>query len=210
MISKVKIIIGVAAIALAMALSGYIYVLNSAINKYKWEAIKYEQNSKFYEDQFSKEQGRNIALQLTVDELADSKDSIIIEMNKFKRKYKAWKKDKPGDVNITAGATINVSDTLPIENKDNFKLDTVVVFNDMTKSYIKIDSLGLQNSLDIGFKLDFVIGTRLEYKNERKNWLDRLVHLDYKRMSVVRYNYEFTNDAIKPKDIRVIVVDDDN
>ena len=205
-ITKTKIIAYSILVLSFISLSGYTYILNKNMNKYKSEAERQSNNVEFYEGKFSKEKEKNIALKLTIDELNNSKDSIVNELAKFKKKKKI-KTEKPGDTYIHVGGDIDTSDTIYIENEHGFKIDTTVVFNEQTKSHIKIDSTGLVNSLDIDFGMNFSINGDLVYKNERKNWFDRLVHLDYKKKPEIKYNYEFTNDAIKPKDIRVVVIE---
>ena len=205
-ITRTKIIVYSILALSFISMSCYTYILDKNMNKYKIEAERQSSNVEFYEGKFSKEKEKNIALRLTIDELNNSKDSIINELAKFKKKKKI-KTEKPGDTYVHVGGDIDVSDTSKIKNDVGFKLDTTIVFNEQTKSHIKIDSTGLVNSLDINFGMNFSINGVLVYKNKRKNWFDRLVHLDYKKKPEIKYNYEFTNDAIKPKDIRVVVLE---
>ena len=208
MFSNIKNILSVAAIAAIIALSGYAYILKGVSEKNKADALRHESNSEFYQGQLSAEASKNIALRLTVEELENSKDSVLVEMNKLKKKKGGIGKSKPGDILIGSTGSIDVEGEIKIPNTAKFKLDTVIIFNRMTKSYIKIDSTSVKNRLDIDFGIFFNIGSRLAYKNERKNWFDRLMHLDYKKKAVIKYEYEFTNEAIKPSDIRVVVVEE--
>ena len=113
----------------------------------------------------------------------------------------------PGDVISVGTIWIDTGIRISIVNPKKFELDTVVKFNDMTESHIKIDSAGLTNRLNIKSGFYFEVGARLEYKNKRKNWLDRLAHLDYKKKAVPKYYYKFNNDIIKQDDLRVIVIE---
>ena len=206
-LEKLKSIGFYVAVGLIAGLSWYGYYATKSAVENKKQAERQKENSEYYQKLLSGEKNNNTALRLTVEELENSNDSIIIEMRKIKGKNGGIGKTKPGDV--ISGGTIGVDTvtTISINNPKAFELDTVVKFNNMTESHIKIDSTGLTNRLKIKSGFYFEVGARLEYKNERKNWLDRLVHLDYKKKAVPKYYYKFNNDIIKQEDFRVIVVE---
>lgn len=206
-LEKLKSIGFYIAVGLIAGLSWYGYYATKSAVENKKNAERHEENSEYYQRLLSGEKNNNTALRLTVEELENSNDSIIIEMRKIKGKKGGIGKTKPGDV--ISGGTIGIDTgvTISINNPKKFELDTVVKFNDMTESHIKIDSTGLTNKLNIKSGFYFEVGARLEYKNKRKNWLDRLVHLDYKKKAVPKYYYKFNNDIIKQDDLRVIVVE---
>lgn len=206
MISKIKLVLIALAIASATGSLLYVKNLKSKLEYYKAESERHDNNYKFYSNK-SNEQGKLInALQLTSEQLEQSRDSALIELNKFKKKYRQGK-DKPGDTYIGAGGTIYVTDTITIDNSTGFDLDTTFVFNDKTKSRIVIDSTSVANTLDIKVGLNMAIQPRMKYTNEYKSFLRRLLRFDFKKSMAVEYVYEFTNDAIKPDEIRVVIIE---
>ena len=206
-LEKIKSIASYIIVGLIAGLSWYGYYATKSAVENKKNAERQKENSEYYQRLLSGEKGNNTALRLTVEELENSNDSMIIEMRKIKGKKGGIGKARPGDV--ISGGTIGIDTgvTISIVNPKKFELDTVVKFNDMTESHIKIDSAGLTNRLNIKSGFYFEVGARLEYKNKRKNWLDRLVHLDYKKKAVPKYYYKFNNDIIKQDDLRVIVIE---
>lgn len=207
LINKIKSIGYYVAVISIVGLSWYGYYATKLAQDRLHEAERNKNNMEYYRDLYSGEKSKNNALILTVDELNNSYDSIIVEMRKIKGKKGGIGANKPGDI-ITGGTvSVDTGKTISIVNPKKFELDTTIVFNEMTESYIKIDSLGLTNKLKVKSGFYFEVGSRLEYKNDRKNWLDRLIHLDYKKKAVTKYFYKFNNDIIKQDDLRVIVVD---
>lgn len=206
-IEKIKSIGYYFVVALIVGLSWYGYYATNLAEERLRESERNENNKEYYKSLYLKGKDNGNALQLRVDELENTNDSIIKEMLKIKGKKGGIGKSKPGD--IVSGGTISVDTgkTISIVNPKKFELDTTIVFNNMTESRIKIDSIGLTNELKIKSGFYFEVGSRLVYKNERKNWFDRLIHLDYKKKAVTKYFYKFNNDVIKQDDLRVIVLD---
>ena len=205
MTTKIKAVLFAVAMAALLSINAYIYYLNYNIEKYKSEVSIYKHNADFYEGQLSKAEEEKKVLQLSIKEIENSKDSAMKVIAKLRKENSINGKNKPGDLHVYGSGNVDIVKTIVIDNTKKIELDTVVVFNEKTKSHIKIDSTGLTNKLDIDFGIYFVIGERREYVNARKNWFDRFIHFDYKKETVIRYNYKFTNDAMKPEDVRVII-----
>lgn len=202
---SIKAIIYISIILSMIGMSTYIYILNEKVKRYGEDIDRYKTNIEVYESRLSVAGENNHALLLTLEDMENSKDSVVQKLNEFRKKNK---KGKPttGDVIGYSDGEINAADTLDIKNDCNFKLDTTFVFNDKTKSHIKIDSTSIVNTLDIKVGARFHIYSDMEFANKRKNWFDRLVHIDYRKKPVIKYKYEYTNDLIDGSDT-VIVID---
>jgi len=90
-----RFLITTAAVAMISA-SVVIYFMGEQLSRYKKDAEMYEANMELYEKKLSKAGNDNYALRLKLGDLRDSKDSMLIELNKIKKKLKTHK-DKPGD-----------------------------------------------------------------------------------------------------------------
>lgn len=200
---KTKLILIVTILGLVLS-NGLLF---KKMQEYKFDSYMYMDNMRTYEMLDSVSRTENNALRLKLSDLRHSNDSLVVELIKTQKSLKRAE-NKPGDVLMISHSSIGKIDTVFIENKPDFHLDTVVSFNEKTKSYIKIDSNRLINKLDIKFNTYFSVYPRREYLNKRKNFFCRLIHFDFKRTTRVKYDYSFDNDAIKPEDVRVIVIEE--
>lgn len=194
-------------IIIAIALSSLNIFTFKKMQQYKADAYMYLDNMRTYETMDSISKTENTALRLKLSDLRHSNDSLVVELIKTQKSLKRAQ-NKPGDVLMLSHSSISKTDTVFIENNKDFKLDTVVSFNEKTRSYIKIDSNRLVNKLDIKFNTYFSVYPRREYLNKRKNFFCRLIHFDFKRTTRVKYDYSFDNEAIKPEGVRVIVIEE--
>lgn len=140
----------------------------------------------------------NRVLRLSVDDLRHSNDSLIDKIEKIKKSVKA-PKNKPGDITIGVETGIDVSDTTKVKNEVEFKLDTTIIYNDLTKLSIKIEKDSLITRFRVNNLQVLFVYSREEYVNSYKNKWVRFWKFDWKKHQVNRYLIKNSNDIIETK-----------
>lgn len=175
-------------------------------NKIKTQDARISQiynNYKYYESQFNNTEKQNRVLQLTVNELKLSKDSLVQAVNKAKKELKVK------DQNLKEAHVINT------EMKDTTTVKIITKEVDFTKE-LKLNSLTtitvsrkdsiLTTILDLKNQQILIVEEKKEYRNKYKNLWKRFWHFDWKRDRVQKYQIKNTNDLINVTDTRVIKV----
>lgn len=177
-------------------------------NKIKTQDARISQiynNYKYYESQFNNTEKQNRVLQLTVNELKLSKDSLVQAVNKAKKELKVK------DQNLKEAHVINT------EIKDTTTVKIITKEVDFTKE-LKLNSLTtitvsrkdsiLTTILDLKNQQILIVEEKKEYRNKYKNGWQRFWHFDWKKDKVQKYQIKNTNDLIKVTDTRVIKMAD--
>lgn len=153
-------------------------------NKIKTQDARISQiynNYKYYESQFNNTEKQNRVLQLTVNELKLSKDSLVQAINKAKKELKVK------DQNLKEAHVINT------EMKDTTTVKIITKEVDFTKE-LKLNSLTtitvsrkdsiLTTILDLKNQQILIVEEKKEYRNKYKNGFIRFLHFDWKRDKV--------------------------
>lgn len=177
-------------------------------NKIKTQDARISQiynNYKYYESQFNNTEKQNRVLQLTVNELKLSKDSLVQAINKAKKELKVK------DQNLKEAHVINT------EMKDTTTVKIITKEVDFTKE-LKLNSLTtitvsrkdsiLTTILDLKNQQILIVEEKKEYRNKYKNLWKRFWRFDWKRDRVQKYRIKNTNPLIKVTDTRVIKMAD--
>lgn len=177
-------------------------------NKIKTQDARISQiynNYKYYESQFNNTEKQNRVLQLTVNELRLSKDSLVQAVNKAKKELKVK------DQNLKEAHVINT------EMKDTTTVKIITKEVDFTKE-LKLNSLTtitvsrkdsiLTTILDLKNQQILIVEEKKEYRNKYKNGWQRFWHFDWKKDRVQKYQIKNANDLIKVTDTRVIKMTD--
>lgn len=177
-------------------------------NKIKTQDARISQiynNYKYYESQFNNTEKQNRVLQLTVNELKLSKDSLVQAINKAKKELKVK------DQNLKEAHVINT------EMKDTTTVKIITKEVDFTKE-LKLNSLTtitvsrkdsiLTTILDLKNQQILIVEEKKEYRNKYKNGWQRFWHFDWKRDRVQKYQIKNTNPLIKVTDTRIIKMTD--
>jgi hypothetical protein len=205
MLNKTKLILFATG---ALLIIGGAFVAKGLYNDYmlvKDERDAYKGNQYAYVDIINNKTKEARVLRLSAEDLRHSNDSLInlIEKN---RKGHSGATNKPGDISTGVATHIHDTTVVIINNPCNFKLDTVIKHNDLTKVGIKIEKDSLISTLDINNVECLYVYSHGEFVNQYKNsWL-RFWHFDWKRQDVDRYDITNSNDLIKVDEVRVIKV----
>lgn len=205
MINKIKLISVIAGALLILGGAFFAYSKFKQIDRLKDERNTFRANQYALQDVINKKTQDAYVLELNRSDLSHSNDSLIKLLESTRKSLKK-PKNKPGDVSVGISTGINVHDTTIIDNTVDFKLDTVIKYNDFTKNSIKIENNRLISGLAINNVVLLYVYSQGEYVNAYKNWLVRLAHLDWERVKVDKYTVKMTNDLVTVDSVRVIKV----
>lgn len=159
-------------------------------------------NLEFYQEQLSNNDIQNRTLKLTIKNFKQSKDSLLQQMNTVKEELKI--KDKQLKQAQLQNQEIKIDTTFIVDSPDFIKEFKP---NELTSLIItKKDSL-LTAKIDIKNTQTLFISTKKEYKNKYKNWFKRLIHFDFKKRFVYRYQIHNSNPIIRVKETRLVEIE---
>lgn len=174
-------------------------------NKKLSESLKTAQNNmEAYQELFNDSQQASSVLQLTVEQLQNSKDSVIQKLDSVRKELKI--KPKQLHTAATQSQTINVIKSKGVKGdilvKDTIYTDSIN-YNDLTKVYYTIGKDTVSIGLDVQNTQYLYVYSTKEYKN-KKNFFKRLFTLDFKKVNKYKYKIVNTNDLLKSDDVRIV------
>ena len=163
-------------------------------------------NIEAYQDIVNESWQASNVLRLDMKKLSEQKDSILQELDKVRKERNIKAK------NVTVAATqkqvVNVNNTKEVRGdiiqliKDTVYTDSMY-YNDLTKVYYNIGKDSVSIALDFKNTQYLYVYKQRQYKN-KKNFLQRLFTLDWKKISVYKYDIVNTNPLIGTEDVRVV------
>ena len=172
-------------------------------NKKLSQSLETAQNNiEAYQGLLSDSQQASNVLKLTVEQLQNSKDSILHKLDSVRKELKI----KPKQVHTAATQTqvLNVIGSKGVGGniivKDSIYTDSIL-YNPLTKVKYTIGNDTVNIAIDLRNEQYLYVYTKREYKN-KKNFFKRLFTLDFKK--VTKYNIVNTNDLLKSKDVRIV------
>ena len=189
-----KIIIG-----LCLALGIYSYYTTTKLQDTRKELERIENNLTYYQGLTSKEHEQNRVLQLTIDDLTYSNDSLIQKLEQIREELDIKSKDIKSEAYVKT--VIKDSIRTVVEDKDFTALLTLNGLTNVTVS--KQDSI-LDVKLDITNEQYLYVKRKKVYKRKYKNGWQRFWHFDWKKIEVNEYQIHNSNPIIKVKETRVI------
>lgn len=185
-------------------------LLSFSINTYKQnkklsESLEQSQNNvEAYQELYNDSQQASSVLKLTIDQLQNSKDSVIQKLDSVRKELKL----KPKQIKTAATQTqvINVIKSKGVKGdilvKDTIYTDSIQ-YNPLTTVHYTIG----KDTVSIGLNVEntqylYIYATK-EYKN-KKNFIKRLFTLDFKKVKKYKYKIVNTNDLLKNDDVRIV------
>lgn len=211
-IIKYKDVIFKAILGLSVAfLISYSIIVHKQ-NKMLSESLQMANNNiEAYQGIVSDYNQANNTLMLTAEQFAHANDSLLQKMNEIAKQNNI----KTTNLNTAATQTqiIDVSGSKGVRGEE--PLSTVLLeyntytdsikYNALTKIYYTIGEDTVSVRLDIqNTQYLYTYKTR-EYKN-KKNFLKRLLTLDFKKVNKYKYEIINTNDLLSTSDVRVVEV----
>lgn len=174
-------------------------------NKKLSQSLETAQNNiEAYQGLFSDSQQASNVLKLTVEQLQNSKDSVLHKLDSVRKELKI----KPKQVHTAATQTqvLNVIGSKGVGGniivKDSIYTDSIL-YNPLTKVKYTIGNDTVNIAIDLRNEQYLYVYTKREYKN-KKNFFKRLFTLDFKKVTKYKYNIVNTNDLLKSKDVRIV------
>lgn len=165
-------------------------------------------NIEAYQELLNNSQQANRVLQLSIKDLVNSKDSLLLEMKKVAEENRiklskintAATQSQVIDVKASKGVQGDLIEIL----KDTVYQDSID-YNDLTKVYYTIG----KDTVDIGIQMSntqyLYTYSHKEWKN-KKSFLKRLFTLDFKKVTKHSYEIVNTNELINTSDVRVVEI----
>lgn len=191
----------VVAVGLVSLLIATIFYQHNQLQNKNREIDRITNNIRAYEEIASNAQDNSRVLQLTIDELNHSKDSLIQQVNKVKKELKI--KDK----NLTDASVINtqINDSVKTVIKEKLiDFNEELKLNDLTTIIVSRKDSILTAKIDIKNQQIIFVEDKKEYKRFYKNWLLRFFHFDFKKVRIKNYQIVNSNPLIKVADTRII------
>lgn len=193
----------VVAVSFIMLLTAISFYIHNQIKQKNREIDRLTTNIEYYQNKYNQSKLDNTVLQLTIDDLTNSKDSLIQQLDSIKKEIKI--KDK----NLISSTVINT------EIKDSIKTVIKSIEKDFTEE-LKLNKLTTimvsrkDSILDVKLSLFnqqilFIEDTKV-YKKKYKNGFIRFLHFDWRKKHVRKYNIHNTNDLIKVTDSRIVEI----
>ena len=185
-------------------------LLSFSINTYKQnkklsESLEQSQNNvEAYQELYNDSQQASSVLKLTIDQLQNSKDSVIQKLDSVRKELKL----KPKQIKTAATQTqvINVIKSKGVKGdilvKDTIYTDSIQ-YNPLTTVHYTIGKDTVSIGLNVENTQYLYIYTTKEYKN-KKNFIKRLFTLDFKKVKKYKYKIVSTNDLLKNDDVRIV------
>lgn len=179
------------------------FFMYNQLKKKDAEIARLANNSNYYESLFDKQGQANRTLQLTIEQLNCSKDSIIEQLNQTKKKLKVKDKD------LVQAQVINteVKDSIKtiIQSKESdFKEQ--LSLNKLTTIIVSRKDSILSVTLDLKNAQTLFIEEKKVYRNQYKTWLSRFFHFDFKKDKIRKFTINNSNELIKVIDTRIIEI----
>lgn len=193
----------VVAVSFIMLLTAISFYMHDQIKQKDKEIDRLTTNMEYYQNNYNQSKLDNTVLQLTIDNLTNSKDSLIQQLDSIKKEIKI--KDK----NLISSAVINteIKDSVRTVIKsiekdfiEELKLNKLTTIMVSRKDSILDVKLSLFNQ-----QILFIEDTKV-YKKRYKNRFIRFLHFDWRKKHVRKYNIHNTNDLIKVTDSRIVEI----
>ena len=174
-------------------------------NKKLSQSLETAQNNiEAYQGLLSDSQQASNVLKLTVEQLQNSKDSVLHKLDSVRKELKI----KPKQIHTAATQTqvLNVIGSKGVGGniivKDSIYTDSIL-YNPLTKVKYTIGNDTVNIAIDLRNEQYLYVYTKREYKN-KKNFFKRLFTLDFKKVTKYKYKIVNTNDLLKSKDVRIV------
>lgn len=194
--------IKIMAVIIISVLTAIIFYQGKQIKEKNREIDRVTNNTLFYQEQLSDKDKEIRTLNLTIDEFKNTNDSIIQNIINIQEELKI--KDKELKQAQSQNQEINIDTTIVVGDKD---FEKEIKPNELTSLIIiKKDSI-LTAKISIKNTQTLFISNKREYKNQYKNWFRRLIHFDFKKRDVYKYQIHNSNPLIEVNETRLITID---
>lgn len=193
----------VVAVGLISLLIATIFVQHNQLQKKDTEINRITSNVRTYQDIVSNNQNNNRTLQLTIEELNHSNDSLLLQLKQTQKGLKI--KDK----NLTNASVINteIKDSVKtVIKKEAIDFKEELKLNPLTTIIVERKDSILTAKIDLKNQQTIFVEEKKEYLNQYKNGFIRFLHFDWKRIRTRKYTIKNSNPIIKVINTRVVEI----
>lgn len=193
----------VVAVGLISLLIATIFIQHNQLQEKNAELNRATSNVRAYQNLVSNNQEHNRTLQLTIEELNHSNDSLLLQLKQTQKELKI--KDK----NLTDASVINteIKDSVKtVIKKEAIDFEEELKLNPLTTIIVRRKDSILTAKIDLKNQQTILIYNKKEYKNFYKNGWIRFLHFDWKKIETKEYQIVNTNPLIKVTGTRIVEV----
>ena len=187
------------AVIVISILTAILFYQHDQLQKKNLEIDRVTNNYEFYMKQTAESIKQNQVLQLTLNEYKETKDSLIQEVQATVKKLKIKEKELK-QIQIQEQKVVH--DTTIVVRSTDFKVE--IKPNNLTSIVINKRDTLLTHSIDIRNTQSLFIHTKKEYKRNYRNWFQRLLHFDFKKRTIYKYQIDNSNKLIKIENTRIV------
>lgn len=203
MLTSFKNILSKMAVIIIIGLTAICFLQKNKINKLDKDLLITTNNYKCYEELNKELKNSSRTLQLTLDELQQSNDSMVSVINEVQKELKVKNKalQQAQVINTQMkDTTVTKIITKEIDFKEELKLNPLTTITIERKDSI------LTTILDIKNQQVLLVEETKEYRNKYKTWFQRLFKLDFKKDRVRKYQIHNSNPLIEVTDTRIVEI----
>ena len=179
-----------------------VFVLGGQLKDKQNEIDRLSNNIQAYEQLVTNKEQTNTVLQLTINELNNSKDSLIQEIQQTKKKLNVKNK------NLVQAQVINtvIKDTVTKVITVDRNFNETLKINPLTTIKVSRTDSILTAKIDIQNQQILFIEEKKVYKNRYKNGWIRFWHFDWKKIRVRKYQIQNSNPLIRVTNTRIVEI----
>lgn len=187
------------AVIVISILTAILFYQHDQLQKKNLEIDRVTNNYEFYMKQTAESIQQNQVLQLTLNEYKETKDSLIQKIKATQKKLKIKEKEL-SQVQIQEQEIVH--DTTVVVKSNDFEVE--IKPNSLTSIIISRKDTLLKHRLDIRNSQTVFVGQKKTYKRQYKNWFQRLLHFDFKKKTIYKYQIDNSNKLIKIENTRIV------
>lgn len=187
------------AVIVISILTAILFYQHDQLQKKNLEIDRVTNNYEFYMKQTAESIQQNQVLSLTLNEYKETKDSLIQKIKATQKKLKIKEKEL-SQVQIQEQEIVH--DTTVVVKSNDFEVE--IKPNSLTSIIISRKDTLLKHRLDIRNSQTVFVGQKKIYKRQYKNWFQRLLHFDFKKKTIYKYQIDNSNKLIKIENTRIV------
>lgn len=187
------------AVIVISILTAILFYQHDQLQKKNLEIDRVTNNYEFYMKQTAESIQQNQVLQLTLNEYKETKDSLIQKIKATQKKLKIKEKEL-SQMQIQEQEIVH--DTTVVVKSNDFEVE--IKPNSLTSIIISRKDTLLKHHLDIRNSQTVFVGQKKIYKRQYKNWFQRLLHFDFKKKTIYKYQIDNSNKLIKIENTRIV------
>lgn len=187
------------AVIVISILTAILFYQHDQLQKKNLEIDRVTNNYEFYMKQTAESIKQNQVLQLTLNEYKETKDSLIQKIKATQKELKIKEKEL-SQVQIQEQEIVH--DTTVVVKSNDFEVE--IKPNSLTSIIISRKDTLLKHHLDIRNSQTVFVGQKKIYKRQYKNWFQRLLHFDFKKKTIYKYQIDNSNKLIKIENTRIV------